>query len=50
MGEDRWGSELQLRDAAGILELRGQELDLAYIERWVVELGLEALWRRVRAA
>ena len=44
------GSELQLRDAAGILELRGQDLDVAYIEHWVADLGLEELWRRVRAS
>jgi hypothetical protein len=42
------GSELQLRDAAGIFQLRGNELDTAYVERWVAELGLEELWRRVR--
>jgi hypothetical protein len=44
------GSELQLRDAAGILQLRAADLDVAYIERWVQELGLEELWRRIRAA
>ena len=43
------GSELQLRDAAGILQLRGSELDVAYIERWVAELQLQDLWLRVRA-
>jgi hypothetical protein len=40
-------SELQLRDAAGILGLRGSELDVAYVERWVADLGLEDLWRRL---
>jgi len=44
------GSELQLRDASGILQLLGPGLDRAYIERWVSELGLEDLWRRVLAA
>ena len=44
------GSDLQLRDAAGILELRGADLDLAYIERWVADLHLEDLWRRLRSA
>jgi hypothetical protein len=44
------GSELQLRDAAGILQLRGADLDVAYVERWVQELGLEDLWRRIRVA
>jgi hypothetical protein len=42
------GSELQLRDAAGILQLRGDQLDRSYIERWVAELGLGELWLRVR--
>jgi len=41
--------ELQLRDAAGILELRGGDLDVAYIERWIADLGLEDLWRRLQA-
>ena len=42
------GSQLQMRDVSGILQLRGNELDLAYIERWVKELGLAELWRQVR--
>ena len=43
------GSELQLRDAAGILQLKGNELDLEYIERSVGEFQLHDLWRRVQA-
>ena|SRR5438477_5396941 len=44
------GSELQLRDAAGILSLNGTDkLDVAYVERWVRELGLEESWRRLLA-
>lgn len=43
-------SERQLRDVAGILELSGAGLDLAYVERWVSELGLEAVWGRARSA
>jgi hypothetical protein len=44
------GSELQLRDAAGILSLHGREkLDVGYVERWVRELGLEESWRRLLA-
>jgi hypothetical protein len=42
------GSQLQLRDVSGILQLRGDELDMAYIEHWVAELGLAELWGRVR--
>jgi len=40
-------SERQLRDVAGILELSGDRLDLAYIERWTSELGLADLWSSV---
>ena len=42
------GSERQLRDVVGVLEARTDEFDLAYVERWVRELGLEALWKRAR--
>jgi hypothetical protein len=41
-------SERQLRDVVGILALRTGELDLAYIQRWVRELALGALWERAR--
>jgi hypothetical protein len=41
------GSDLQLTDAAGILELRGDALDRPYIEHWVAELGLTELWSRL---
>lgn len=40
-------SERQIRDVAGILQASGDRLDRAYIERWVGELGLLDLWRRV---
>lgn len=42
------GSETQLRNAAGILARRDAALDLAYVKRWVDELGLAAEW--VKAA
>jgi hypothetical protein len=38
------GSERQRRDVAGILATLGQELDRAYIERWVGELDLVDEW------
>jgi hypothetical protein len=41
------GSERQLRDVAGILEVKQGDVDRAYIERWAVELGVLDLWRRV---
>ena len=42
-------SERQLRDVRGVLRMRDTDLDLAYIERWARELGVSALWDRVRA-
>lgn len=42
-------SERQLRDVVGILAVSGQSLDRAYIDRWVAELGLEALWGRAQS-
>jgi len=39
-------SERQLTDVAGILGVRGADLDVAYIERWVGELDLAAQWQR----
>lgn len=43
-------SERPLRDVAGIPEVVGGRIDRAYIERWVVALGLLDLWARVEAA
>lgn len=40
----RSGSDRQVEDAAGILEIAGDNLDVAYIERWADELGVTALW------
>ena len=41
-------SERQLRDVAGILELRAGTLDLEYLHRWLCELGLGEQGDRVR--
>ncbi len=38
----------QIEDAAGILKVRKDELDLSYIEKWVHELGLMAQWSQAR--
>lgn len=43
------GSDRQLRDVAGILRLRGDSLDRAYIERWIRELGLGDVWVRAQS-
>jgi hypothetical protein len=41
-------STRQLRDVAGIVAMRGESLDLEYVERWVSALDLEVEWARVR--
>jgi hypothetical protein len=38
------GSERQRRDVAGIIATLGNQLDRAYIERWVRELDLADEW------
>ena len=44
-----WGqlgdSELQRRDVTQLLERAGDRLDLAYVERWVRDLGLSDEWK-----
>ncbi len=42
-------SERQIRDVAGILTSRAGELDLSYIERWVLSLGVTREWARATA-
>jgi hypothetical protein len=37
-------SERQIRDAAGIIEIQGANLDLDYVERWVAALAIEDQW------
>jgi len=37
-------SERQIRDVIGILRVRGEDIDRAYILRWVEALGLEEQW------
>jgi hypothetical protein len=44
MGE----SERQLDDAAGILRIQGNRLDIAYIEKWVRVLQVDDQWLVVR--
>lgn len=40
------GSERQLADVAGIIDVKGSELDREYIHRWALALGVFDLWRR----
>ena len=43
------GSPRQIEDVAGLLQVRGAELDLAYLQRWVAALGLTAEWESAQA-
>lgn len=38
-------SPRQIEDVAGILRLRSELLDRAYLDRWIAELQLEPQWR-----
>ena len=40
-------SDRQLGDVAAVIEVVGEELDTAYIERWARGLGVDELWRQV---
>lgn len=40
------GSERQLGDVAGIVDVKGPELDRRYIQRWATALGVLDLWLR----
>ena len=40
-------SARQLEDVAALVRVQGGALDLAYLGRWVAELGLTAQWRQV---
>jgi hypothetical protein len=42
------GSERQRRDVAGVLATTGEQLDRAYVERWVRELDLQDEWEQAR--
>lgn len=44
------GSERQLDDVRELIRLAGTELDRAYIERWVDELGVRESWDALRGA
>jgi hypothetical protein len=42
------GSEKHLRDIAGMLKIRGEQVDRSYISEWAQKLGLEDVWRRIQ--
>jgi len=41
-------SERRLNDAAGIIRVQGDRLDIAYVEHWIESLGLQEQWSRAR--
>jgi hypothetical protein len=41
------GSEKHLRDIAGILIVSGSEIDIAYLEKWIEEFGLQDIWKLI---
>jgi hypothetical protein len=43
------GSERQLADALGVLQVCGDRLDRAYVEKWAAALGVGDLWRDLLA-
>ena len=42
------GSEKHLRDIAGVLKTGGEQIDRAYISRWVGEMGLGDIWTKIQ--
>lgn len=46
----RGGSQRQVEDVAGLLRVRGDDLDLAYVTRWVEELGVNEEWLAAQRA
>jgi hypothetical protein len=43
------GSERQLTDALGVLQVCGDGVDRAYVEKWAATLGVEDLWQQLVA-
>jgi hypothetical protein len=43
-------SQRHIEDVAGILRMRWESLDRDYLEKWVVDLGLEKEWNDARRA
>ncbi|MEA2240432.1 MAG: hypothetical protein QOC81_5156 [Thermoanaerobaculia bacterium] len=41
-------SDLQIKDAAGIIQVQGDNLDLGYVTRWVATLDLDEQWLAAR--
>ncbi|MGH7702865.1 MAG: hypothetical protein ACREMO_07200 [Gemmatimonadales bacterium] len=43
-------SQRQVEDVAGLLRVRGDELDHSYLRRWIQALGLDVEWRAAQRA
>jgi hypothetical protein len=43
------GSERQLADALGVLQVGGERIDRAYVEKWAATLGVLDLWQELVA-
>lgn len=43
------GSEKQFTDALHVYELQRAQMDLAYVNHWAGQLGVEALWKRLQS-
>ncbi len=41
------GSQRQMADARGIVDVKGGDLDRAYVDRWAQALGILDLWRKL---
>jgi hypothetical protein len=41
-------SDLQIKDAAGIIQVQGENLDLGYVTRWIATLDLDEQWLAAR--
>lgn len=42
-------SERQIEDAAAVIRVRGSEFDVAYVEKWVRKLAIEAQWQAAKS-
>jgi hypothetical protein len=42
-------NETQMSDARSVFEIQYPHLDLAYIEYWIAQLGLDDLWQELRS-
>jgi hypothetical protein len=43
MGE----SQKHLDDIKGILKISGDKLDMRYVEKWVLKIGVQDIWRKI---